>query len=100
MTNRPHHCTTERLKHLLAKATPLPWYQVRSERRKMYAARFGAVVTANLPINLPGATEQERYAAADANADLVLAAMNALPELLAEIDRLRTHAGEHKEPKP
>ena len=89
MTDRTQHCATERLKHLLAKATPLPWYLVKSDTRKIYASQFGCVVTANLPINLPGATEQQRYAAADANADLVLAAMNALPELLAEIDRLR-----------
>lgn len=80
----------EKLRALLAAATPGPWECVLSgpaprieavdKRRGMRAAGDPHPVIARMP---------KDYAPTLANGDIIAAAVNALPELLDEVERLR-----------
>lgn len=83
-----------RLRELLAAATPGPWefvpatsYRVGGRTRQV-----GPIVTAAADIAHGGGTAQFRGAPTteDADAALIVAAVNALPPLLDELDRLTT----------
>ena len=86
---------TEKLRALLAAATPGPWECVLSgpaprieavdKRRGMRAAGDPHPVIARMP---------KDHAPDSANGDIIAAAVNALPELLDEVERLRARKAE------
>lgn len=82
----------EDLKAALAKATPLPWRRCSANSNNcpcglVWSETADCCLLQVLKDN--GADGQEGFGGTNADADLATAAVNALPELLAELEQLR-----------
>lgn len=77
------------LQELLERATPGPWIRSKHGFQLITADEMHSVSETNVPRGLNKSPSEEQHAKHLANLDLIVAAVNALPELLKEREMLR-----------